>query len=879
MQFEFDSNQDYQRDAIDAVVKLFDGQSFIDTELTFSGEVSFPAIANELSIEATQIETNLSQIQKKNGITAYELECDDFLNFSVDMETGTGKTYIYLRTALELFQHYGMRKYIIVVPSVAIREGVLKTLQITEPHFKNIYQNVPYRYCTYDSDKLSQVRQFALSGCVEIMVMTLASFNKASKNVIHKSTDKLQGETPIHLIQETRPILILDEPQRMGSERSIESLSKLHPLFALRYSATHRKPYNCVYKLTPQEALKEGLVKQIEVTGIDENKNINRAFVRVKEIKSLKTRITAKLDVYKMLQSGEIKKSTISVKPGDDLEVKTNHSQYKGYIVQSIRPGMDQILFQNGIRLEQGQEHGTDKTDIFEEQISHTIEEHFQKQRQLKDVNIKVLSLFFIDKVENYAHDEGIIRKLFNDCFDELKQKKEYAEEWQDKHHNEVQAAYFAETRKKGETHIKDSSSGETEADKKAYELIMQNKERLLSFDEPTCFIFSHSALREGWDNPNVFQICTLNQTVSEIKKRQEIGRGVRLAVNQDGKRLKDRRYNILTVVANDSYANYVKQLQAEVTEEFGSSNAVPTPPDARKKGVAKYKKAMETTPEFQQLWEKIKHKTRYTVSIDTEKLVNDVIKEVNKVDFEKSGITIETARIVVDEDDMIQTQHIGSSISHKRNVGNTNILQAIEHRLEHTTPAMRITRHTILQIIKRIQNQQVIIDNPTELTKVVVEHIKSKLIRQMVDGIKYTKIGDVYEMCQFDSELKSWKDYLVPAKNSVYDKVICDSQIEQNFVEDLDNRKDIKLYVKLPDFFTVPTPLGTYNPDWAIVKEKKDAHGQLVETLYLVRETKGTTDLSELRPSEEQKIICGYRHFRDALNVDYDVVTAADEV
>jgi len=323
MQFEFDANQDYQREAIDAVVQLFDGQSRVEADLIFSGDTNFGAISNRLDLTDEQIHHNLQQIVGPDS--GYDVK--GFPNFSVEMETGTGKTYIYLRTALELFQYYGMRKFIIVVPSVAIREGVLKTLQITESHFKALYDNLPYRYCVYDSKKLSQIRQFALSDGVEIMVMTLASFNKPS-NVIHQSTDKLQGEIPNHLLQATRPILILDEPQQMESQLSIKSLANLSPLFALRYSATHRNLYNCVYCLTPYDAYRQGLVKRIEVTGIEESTDTTHAFIQVKSIQSKKTRVTSELTIRKLMKNSTVKQATLKVKPGDDLAVKTNLPAY-----------------------------------------------------------------------------------------------------------------------------------------------------------------------------------------------------------------------------------------------------------------------------------------------------------------------------------------------------------------------------------------------------------------------------------------------------------------------------------------------------------------------------------------------------------------------
>ena len=656
MRFEFDANQTYQREAIDAVVRLFEGQSRVQANLEFSGNTNFAAVPNRLDLGDSQVRLNLAQVIVDTGVQAFDW--NGFFNFSVEMETGTGKTYIYLRTVLELFQQYGMRKFIVVVPSVAIREGVLKTLQMTEAHFKNLYQNVPYRYCVYDSANLSQVRQFALSGSVEIMVMTLASFNKAS-NVIRQSTDRLQGETPIHLIQAARPILILDEPQRMESDLSVASLSSLSPLFALRYSATHRNAYNLVYQLTPYDAYREGLVKQIEVAGFEESADMSRAFVEVKSLQSQRSRVTARLAVHKLQKNGAVKLTTLTVKAGDDLAVKTNLPMYEGYRVRELDLGWGYVSFENGVEMREGESRGADKTAMFEAQIRYTIEEHFRKQARLKPHGIKVLSLFFIDKVSNYADEDGVIRLLFDKCFNELKREARYAE-WRGKRAEEVQAAYFAESKKGGKSVFADSKTGEAQRDAEAYQLIMKDKERLLSFDEPTCFIFSHSALREGWDSPNVFQICTLNQTASEMKKRQEIGRGVRLAVNQAGKRVHDAQFNLLTVIANDSYANYVRQLQTEVAEEFGGAASAPKPQNARERGVVRPNKEMMLTPEFRELWERIKHKTRYKVEVDTESLVAEVVAALDEASIELPQISIGRGRVVADEEDNFSVQHTG---------------------------------------------------------------------------------------------------------------------------------------------------------------------------------------------------------------------------
>ena len=888
MRFKFESNQPFQLQAIESVAKLFDGQHHTTEQLELSGE-GLAAVPNNLEVDHNAILQNLQQVQSDNGLPADQtLEYIDaeeksvrFPNFSVEMETGTGKTYVYLRTILELFRRYGLRKFIIVVPSVAVREGVLKTLEITQTHLRQLYDNPPYRYYAYDSAKLSQVRQFALSDSVEIMVMTIDSFNKAS-NVIHQTTDRLQGETPVHLIQATCPILILDEPQNMVSELRVRALAALNPMFTLRYSATHRNPYNLVYRLTPFEAYQQGLVKRIEVAGIEQEDDVSQPFIRVNDIQSKKNIVTARLSVHKLMSNGTVKEQRITAKFGDDLTEKANRPEYYGYIVDEINPGGDFVRFTNGVELSTGESIGEDKAAIFEAQIRYTIEEHFLKQRRLKPHGIKVLSLFFIDRVDNYVSDEGIIRSLFRECFNELKLK--YAS-WKEVDVEDVQAAYFAQRRtRSGEIIYEDSRTGEAQRDVEAYDLIMRDKERLLSFEEPTSFIFSHSALREGWDSPNVFQICTLNQTASEMKKRQEIGRGVRLAVDQTGNRIYEKRVNVLTVIANESYTNYVERLQTETVEEYGDQGLPPRPANARRRGVAKLRKEYTLKPEFMELWERIKHKTRYTVTVDTEQLIKEVVAALDESEIRPPRITVTKAQVQVDDEQIFTAMQMSGTKTAMDLSGRyplPNLVDVMMHILENTTPSMRLTRKTLLNIFMRTRRQQEALDNPQEFASVAVRIIKEKLTDQLIDGIQYEKIDECYEMCQLEASIDSWREYLIPARRSVYDHVIFDSEVERKFVEGLEKRDDVKLYLKLPSFFTVPTPIGEYNPDWAVVVEPRDAHGEPTgeQMLYLVRETKGTTNLDELRPDEARKIHCGEQHFKDALGVDYKVVKSAEEL
>ncbi|MBX3059466.1 MAG: DEAD/DEAH box helicase family protein [Anaerolineae bacterium] len=931
MELKFDANQEYQLAAVTAVADLFTGQTAHGGQMQqVAGQSStMLVVPNRLELDDAALLANLTAVQNENGITpdtALELlteniaaadseESASFYNFSVEMETGTGKTYVYLRTALELARRYGFRKYIIVVPSVAVREGVLKTLDITKRHFSDLYENLPYRPFAYDSANISQIRQFALSSNVEIMVMTLAAFNKVS-NVIRQDTDKLSGETPLHLVQATRPILILDEPQNMESEKSIAALAALRPLFALRYSATHRKPYNVVYRLTPFEAYRQGLVKRIAVAGVESEGDTARPYLRLLSVHTQKRTLTARMAVHKRMKSGAIQEQIVTLKPGDALVEATNRPEYAAYVVEEINISYQSVLFANGQEITVGEEIGVDKMTIFDAQIRYAIQEHMRQQRRYNQAGIqaKVLTLFFIDRVDNYANN-GPIRQLFDKAFADL--KVGYPE-WQEKSSTDVQAAYFAQRRtRSGETILEDSKSGEAERDREAYDLIMKAKERLLSFEEDVAFIFSHSALREGWDNPNVCVICTLNQSTSEVKKRQEIGRGVRLLVNQDGERILDEKHNVLTVVANESYSQFVATLQSEIAleyraeiearygkaidqltvderaaiaQEYGAGILPPPPANARQKAKATRNKAYELDPHFQELWERIKHKTRYAVKIDTDRLVQAVVTELDQATIQAPRIAVTKVELRATHDNAFEAVQMATAKTLQSLVGRyalPNLVDMMENLMAFTSPPVRLTRQTLHKICTGTSaaTQQAAMDNPNEFTAVAVKIIKSKLVEQLVDGIQYHRLNECYEMTQFEAEIESWEEYLVPVTRSIYDHVIFDaqSQIERDFVAELERRKDVQLYIKLPAWFTVSTPVGTYNPDWAIVMQQVDAFGYPIQgkpALYLVRETKSTHDLDKLRPDERRKIQCGKRHF-EALGpeVDYKVIVSASEL
>jgi type III restriction enzyme len=894
MRFRFDPNQEHQVTAVDAVAQLFDGQPRVEMDLSLTLGAGLGAVANRLDLDDEAILANLRGVQEDNGLPVDETllyvegtaETPDgskdvrFPNFSVEMETGTGKTYAYVRTALELFRQYGQRKFKVVVPSVAIREGVLKDLRITQQHFREMFENTPYRFYAYDSGNVHQVRQFALSDSVEFMVMTIDSFNKAT-NIMRQSTDRLLGETPIHLVQGTRPVLILDEPQNMESELSKAALADLDPLFALRYSATHRNPYNLVYRLTPFDAYRQGLVKRIAVASVLKEGDFNTPFMRLDRIDARRQSISARVAVHKLMRTGSVREKTVSVRRGDSLADKAGRSEYEGYNVEEIDATAETIAFSNGVALIKGEAFGGNTSAIFREQIRYTVEEHFRRQSALRDDGIKVLSLFFIDRVDNYAPADGIIRKLFSEAFDEF--KNEY-QDWSELDADAVQAAYFAARRRRSGEVVAINTGGETEADREAYDLIMKDKERLLSFSEPVAFIFSHSALREGWDNPNVFQICTLNQTVSELRKRQEVGRGIRLCRNQEGERVHDERKNILTVVANESYDRYVASLQREIEEEYGAEGVPPTPANARKRRVAKLRRERRLSPEFGELWERIKQKTRYAVEIDTEKLLTDVLVDVNGINVGAPRIAITRAEVEVGEGATTYDYHITgtrTSAPLQAGFGLPNLVGTMQDLFERTSPPTRLTRRTLLEVFNRTSNKAAAMKNPHEFATQAVRIIKDNLIDQLVTGIQYEKVDDSYDMILFDAEVESWEQYLVPTERAIYDHVVFDSEVERKFVEGLERIDSVSVYCKLPAWFVVDTPLGKYNPDWAIVWEPRDAHGRPTgeQRLYLVRETKGEKWQTTLRPNELRKIRCAQAHFEHALAVDFAVVTSPEEL
>lgn len=862
MKIQFDANQDYQLEAVKSVIDLFQGQP--DGGGDFRLERVFPqdkylygtefVVGNQLAIDETTILENLQAVQQTNGI-AVSSQLDG-LHFSLEMETGTGKTYVYLRTIHELHKKYGFKKFIIVVPGLAIKEGVLKNLQITREHFDMLYEKPQMDFYVYDPKKRGLARNYAAANSLQILVMNIDQFAKAG-NIINKDSD---WGIPIQYIQSVRPIVIVDEPQNMETDIRRQAIANLNPLCTLRYSATHKFHYNMVYSLDPVRAYDLGLVKKIEVDGIETENAFNQAFMELKAVTSKKTKVTAKIRIDVAANDG-VSKKDVTVRAGNDLFALSGQREiYKdGFIVDEINVTDQSVTFSNGLYLTVGQSQGGMTDQVMKNQIETTVRNHFEKERKLRDTGIKVLSLFFIDRVANYRDADGSKGKLalwFDQAFEKVSKEPKYKgliPHSVEKVHN----GYFSQD-KKG---VLKDTGGDTQADNDTYALIMKEKERLLDVNEPLRFIFSHSALREGWDNPNVFQICTLNETQSAMKKRQEIGRGLRLPVNQDGQRVFDEQINVLTVTANESYEDFARALQTEIQDDCGVQFSKDRIKNKRKRKSIRLKKQLLLDPAFKELWEKIKHRTRYHVEYATDDLIRKAAQTVSALKISAARLVTRKARLSMD----------GSGVEGvvvKETIHDLTEECSIPDILGYIQNKTKLTRDTILKILLTADKIDDIFVNPQLFMDLVSQAILKTLHEMMVDGIKYEKIaGQYWDQRLFDNdELESYLDNLVKVQKqdkTLYNYVQVDSDIERRFVSELENRQDVKFYFKLPFWFKIQTPIGEYNPDWAIVFEGD-------KRIYFVAETKGTTAEEDLSIPEQYKIRCGRAHFKALPDVTF---------
>ena len=987
MKLHFEPNLDYQHAAIAAVCDLFHGQETCRTEFTVThdvgtGQHSLPGmetdlgIGNRLTLLDDDVQKNLNVIQLRNGLRpSGSLTSGDF---TVEMETGTGKTYVYLRTVFELNKRFGFTKFVIVVPSVAIKEGVYKSLQMTEDHFRGLYANTPFDYFLYDSTKLGQVRNFATSPQIQIMVVTVGAINKRDVNNLYKDSEKTGGEKPIDLIKATRPIVIVDEPQSVDgglSGAGKTALDAMNPLCTLRYSATHADKHHMVYRLDAVDAYDQKLVKQIEVASATVEGGHNKPYVRLRSVNNSKGTVTAKVELDKQTASG-VRRGDVLVQEDDDLEETTGRAIYAGCRIGEIRALKGSELMELRVP---GGEHflkpdqawgDVDALSVQREMIRRTIKEHLDKEMRLRPQGIKVLSLFFIDAVDKYRQYDadgnmvkGAYARIFEDEYRRLAKHPDYQTLFQEVDlsfaADEVHDGYFSIDKKGGWTNTQESNQTDRDNAERAYNLIMKDKEKLLSFETPLKFIFSHSALREGWDNPNVFQICTLRDIQTERERRQTIGRGLRLCVNQDGERLRGFEVNTLTVIATESYEQFAEHLQKEIEDETGirfgiveahqfaavavtgedgqlmplgfdqskalwehlrtqghldahgkvqdslrtaikdGSLTVPAAfeeqlsqitdilrkasgrleiKNADERRQARTRQAVLESAEFKALWDCIKHKTTYRVQFDNEKLVESCIREVEDAPpIAKTRLQWRKADIAIGKAGVEATERKGATtvVLDEADIELPDLLTDLQDRTQ-------LTRRTIYRILVGSGRLNDFKRNPQQFIELAAEAINRRKRLAVVDGIKYQRLGDesYYAQELFEQEeLTGYLKNMIPATRSVYEYVVCDpSSVERTFAEQLDNNDAVKVYAKLPDWFKVPTPLGTYNPDWAVLVEQDGA-----ERLYFVVETKSSLFAEDLRSKENAKIECGKAHFK-ALQVsespaEYVVARSIDDV
>jgi type III restriction enzyme len=1005
MTLKFESNLEYQNEAVNSICDIFEGEEIFQNNFSVAPvqsdagsfwESSTIGIGNSIKIIEEDMLANMQRIQLRNGLPQSTAESfkKDGMNFSVEMETGTGKTYVYLKTIFELNRRYDFTKFIIVVPSIAIKEGTNKSLQITREHFKGEYRNIVYDYFVYDAEKLEQVRAFATGDTIQIMVINIDAFRKSfenddannKSNIIHRYNDKL-GHKPIDLIQETNPIVIIDEPQSVdNTDKAKEAIAALHPLCCLRYSATHRRVYNLMYKLDSIDAYELKLVKQIEVATATVEGFQNNAYINLVKVDN-KAGVKAQIELD-MQKKGKVERKKTWVRQGDDLFDITRRDQYEGYIVEDIwNDGECWYLSftSNDTIVKQGFPSGSLSDGMQKrEQIRMSIEAHLDKELVLNPQGIKVLSLFFIDRVSNYRmyddegnRQNGKYAQMFEEEYEKLIQKPKYHRLFNELRDRNVEVSqvhngYFSIDKQSKASNKKDKfecfvdSTGKTARDDEAFTLIMRDKESLLNFNTPLRFIFSHSALREGWDNPNVFQICTLNETATEMKKRQEIGRGLRLCVNQEGERVKGFEVNTLTVMANESYETFAKALQKEIEEDTGimfgllhkhsfahivvdATNDKPVYLDEEKstelydyfavKGYVKEevinKKTGETaarvqdklkidlrdnrveipekfdyikTPiikvlkrisgnfmniknrddvrkvsfkkefflnneDFRNLWDRIKYKTTYSVQIDSKKLIercaNKIFEEVTvgrgKFVTRKIKLSITEGGVQENEDTLREsTRIIDEAISSL-----PDIVTYLQNETE-------LTRQTIVAILLQSKRLDAFRKNPQAFIESVMDIIRNEMRLMLVDGIKYRRIdNDMW--CQELFENKELQGYLnsnlLESKKSPYDYVVYDSAIEQGMAQRLESSDNVKVFAKLPSWFKIDTPLGAYNPDWALVWDDGEE-----QKLYFVVETKGGLFDESIKLTERAKINCGKKHFA-AINtgVKFEVADSFD--
>ena len=1008
MKLQF-KEQDFQTRAVEAVADCFKGQPMalktgyrIDPGLRKKDGHGY--VQREMDEEKTGFKNagirlteevilkNIQEVQRCQNLPVSQSLVKtpvSSLNLDVEMETGTGKTYCYIKTIFEMNRRFGWTKFIVVVPSIAIREGVYKTLEITAEHFQGKFGKKA-RFFIYNSKQLHHLESFSSDAGINIMVINVQAFNSRAKDNrrIYEELDDFQSRKPIDVIKANNPVLILDEPQKMEGKKTLASLKEFDPLFILRYSATHKTLHNKVHRLDALDAYNQKLVKKISVRGISvRGLSGTNAYLYLESIQISRQAPVARVELEVRQKSGTIKRMIRRLSRRDNLfDLSNGMDQYKGFIVSDINSVTNTIEFTNGDEIKAGEAAGDiNEKDLRRIQIREAVKAHFEKEQVLFHQGIKVLTLFFIDEVAKYriygdagAQEGGEYARMFEQAYKDVvgelshnlfmdKAYKHYLDGINvDQTHN----GYFSIDKKGKLVDPKETGQGENRQcnDADAYDLILRDKERLLSFSEPTRFIFSHSALREGWDNPNVFVICTLKHSDNTISRRQEVGRGLRISVNQKGVRQDDtatvHETNVLTVVANESYQSFVSSLQSEISESLSErprtadveyftgkilaapkGNIAVTPQMARQiyrylvkndyiddddRIDAGYHEAAKDNSlaelpepllpyrdqvfqlidtvysdarlpgcendrdikqnrlndnfdkkEFQALWERINKKAVYTVAFDSSELTEKCVRALNH-DLKVSPLQYRVKRW--DQIDDLSYDQVKSGqgfvvTEARTEYGKGSVFSSVTYDLVgKISEQVELKRKTVAEILRRIEREifSLFKTNPEQFISEAARLIKEQKATAIIEHLTYDLISETYARDIF-TKGQMRQDFSKagePLARHIYDYVITDSKIERRFVEELDKSAEVVVYAKLPKGFFIPTPVGNYNPDWAIAFKEGT-----VKHIYFVAETKGSMSSLELREIEKTKIQCAVRFF-DKLNkaiqpdnVKYDVV------
>lgn len=866
---------EYQQQAIQSVISVFKGQE----RNTFDNACIEGIRSNLLTLTKDEMIKNIKDVLFENGISEETGKIEKTNDLCVEMETGTGKTLVYIKTVLELYKHYGFTKFIIIVPSVAIKEGVINTLKTFEKQLEEIY-NIKPNYFEYDSKRLPKVMNFVEEQHPQIMVMTLQSFNTDDRILNQPQREDLFLNMPyIEAISRTNPIIIMDEPQEgMDTENSIERIKLINPLMKIRYSATHKVISNLIYRLTPYDSYKQGFVKKIEVLTVSEKNDEASMKVELSKIDLGKGEPKAVLKAWHQIATGFKFKNTKKLSKNADLQEASGNIIYKDYIIEQIaKPirGKAFVKFKNGAVIYEG-EQAKDYSTIFSEQLYWLIDSHFRKKEKLKKIGIKCLSLTFIDRVDNYIKSNGIIKKAFIQQYKKV-HKEFYNKEATDKQIEQSQSYYFAQTGKGDYTDNERSMKN----NKELYDLILKSKEVLLSIDNPVEFIFSHSALGVGWDNPNVFNIATLNQSYSEIKKRQEIGRGLRICVNQNGKRVYDipdtnegQEINLLTVIPNETYETFVAQYQSEIEEIYGTSAAgAETRNNHKGKNLTEKRLSRNdehfNSPSFREFWKRLSKKTEYLVSFDEDRVISESIKAINEITIAEHQIQISLGRIQGISEEGIETQDFRTESKSAKIIFSP--IDLVEEISENTSLAYP----TVFKIVQGISNKNEIIKNPPRFLQEAVQKIRYIELDEMLRALDYRVTGEAFEIDRFEKFIVKNTDKIEPTPSKgIYNHIIWDSEYEQKFAQDADTDTEVVCFLKLPSFYVIKTPAGDYNPDFGLVLKKKKIRAERENEFYFVIETKGTNSIDDrkaLTENEIYKIKCAIKHF-EALGIETKV-------